>query len=285
MEITLPVAERVLEVVNPGLSKGMGTSTMLGHMCIEAAVAYALGLPHTDRPTCVSTEVRYFAIGLNDLQWQSNEWRADGLRRLAVAQLGSNQLPDNVFSQGVFIKAVNTLIPYVLRKECLPSCRNDLKVLIIQAIERMEKVTEFKEAARVVMEMEDAPWSTRGHRAFKFVAQLAETAWQNKTGGLTVSSAYKYSGIIDYDLLRLMAKVGVDTLIELKSPGAAYLYLCDDPEVPQNCSRRCCNHRGYYGVRFGQPNTLRCPQCGSRDTEALPFEPALMGDWAGRVRE
>jgi hypothetical protein len=103
MEITENVATRVLEVVDAGLSKGLGHS-IIGNMCVEAAVCFALDLPHGDFPECVHDNVRRFKIAINDAAnvWFSHKDRANGLRRLAIAQLGSN-----IFKAGVFNKRVS----------------------------------------------------------------------------------------------------------------------------------------------------------------------------------
>ena len=74
MEITESLASRVLEVVNAGLVYGLG-SPEPGRMCVEAAVCFAMGLPHSDTPTCVGPAVRALKIRLNDARWSSNEAR------------------------------------------------------------------------------------------------------------------------------------------------------------------------------------------------------------------
>src|SRR5208283_3451708 len=86
--ITEEVAKRVIEVVDAGLASGVG-NPVLGQMCVEAAVCYALGLPHGDDPECVAPALRSLKIRLNDSNWSSPNSRAAGMRRLAVAQLGS----------------------------------------------------------------------------------------------------------------------------------------------------------------------------------------------------
>src|SRR5690242_6476677 len=80
--------EKILATIDAGLVNGVG-EPIPGHMCIEAAVCYGLGLPHGDNPTCVSPYLRRLKIGLNDRNWSSSEARAKGLRRLGLAQLGS----------------------------------------------------------------------------------------------------------------------------------------------------------------------------------------------------
>jgi len=93
MRITKSVAQKVLATVDAGLVSGMGVPTP-GEMCVEAAVCFALGLPHNDDPGCVTPALRSLKIGLNDSNWSSKQARAAGLRRLAVAQLGSKDVLD-----------------------------------------------------------------------------------------------------------------------------------------------------------------------------------------------
>src|SRR5690349_19890033 len=86
--INLEVARKVLTVVDAGLVHGVG-KPIPGQMCVEAAVCFALDLPHGDDPKCVAPSLRHLKIRLNDSNWSSNEARAKGLRRLALIQLGS----------------------------------------------------------------------------------------------------------------------------------------------------------------------------------------------------
>lgn len=97
--ITKEIAQKVLEVVNKGLCSGLdegyydGDRPQPGHMCVEAAVCYAFGEEHGDRPKCVDDEISTLKIALNDADnfWTSNKDRARHLRRLAIAQLGSKE--------------------------------------------------------------------------------------------------------------------------------------------------------------------------------------------------
>jgi hypothetical protein len=101
MEINENIARKVLEVVDQGLVFGVGIPVP-GRMCVEAAVGFALGLEHGDKPTCVAPSLRQFKIGLNDAFWSSPEARAKGLRRLALIQLGSKDNLDEIaFVQGL----------------------------------------------------------------------------------------------------------------------------------------------------------------------------------------
>src|SRR5208337_2120126 len=113
--ITEEGAKRVIEVVDAGLASGAGIPVP-GQMCVEAAVCYALGLPHGDDPGCVSPALRSLKIRLNDASWSSPGSRAAGMRRLAVAQLGSyGVLNEKEFTSRVVDYAIRVSTPKALR--------------------------------------------------------------------------------------------------------------------------------------------------------------------------
>jgi hypothetical protein len=115
LKITEDVAKKVLEIVDAGLVQGVGRPKA-GQMCVEAAVCFALGLPHGDDPQCVSRALRSLKIKLNDSNWSSKEARAKGLRRLAVIQLGSRDvLDDKEFVKRVAKLAITLSVPVALR--------------------------------------------------------------------------------------------------------------------------------------------------------------------------
>jgi hypothetical protein len=87
-----------------------------GQMCVEAAVNFALGAPHGDQPACVAPTLRALKIRLNDASWSSNEARTNGLRRLALAQLGSDGvLDEKEFVRRVVEHAIKVSVPEALR--------------------------------------------------------------------------------------------------------------------------------------------------------------------------
>lgn len=115
MKITRELATKVRDVVDAGLVKGLGEPTP-GKMCVEAAVCYAMGLPHSDEPSCVSSAIRSAKIVLNDSLWSSNQTRAKGMRRLAIAQLGSaGVIDDREFSRRLTILCVKTVVANALK--------------------------------------------------------------------------------------------------------------------------------------------------------------------------
>ena len=75
-----------------------------------------MGLPHGDNPTCVAPELRRLKMRLNDARWSSPQARAQGMRRVALAQLGSaGHLDERVFSARVVEMTIRTVVPQALR--------------------------------------------------------------------------------------------------------------------------------------------------------------------------
>jgi hypothetical protein len=145
--ITKEIAAKVIETVDAGLVSGIGIQQP-GKMCVEAAVCFALGLPHSDDPGCVSPALRSLKIRLNDSNWSSNAARAKGLRRLAVAQLGSlDALDDREFANRVAKLAIQVSVPRALRAAA--SIQKDQKHVdaLMEAAKRCEQ-DGSREAAR-----------------------------------------------------------------------------------------------------------------------------------------
>jgi hypothetical protein len=114
-KVTLKQARKVLEVVDAGLCSGLGQPKP-GQMCVEAAVCYALGQPHGDNPKCVAPAVRSFKIALNDAAWSSNTARAKGMRRIAIAQLGTaGEIDEVAFAKALAEQTIRQIVPVALR--------------------------------------------------------------------------------------------------------------------------------------------------------------------------
>jgi hypothetical protein len=115
IEINEAVIHKLLSTIDAGLVTGRG-KPVPGEMCVEAAVCYALGLPHGDEPQCVSPALRSLNISLNDKNWASFLGRAAGLRRLAVAQLGTRgAFDDKEFVFRVTENVIRRQVPLALR--------------------------------------------------------------------------------------------------------------------------------------------------------------------------
>jgi hypothetical protein len=108
------LARKVLTIVRQGLTSGLGVQEP-GKLCVEAAVCLAIGLPHSDNPPCVAPAVRSFKIALNDSYWSSDTARAKGMARIAIAQLGSNEIDEGVFVKELALATIRQIVPIALR--------------------------------------------------------------------------------------------------------------------------------------------------------------------------
>jgi hypothetical protein len=115
MTPTRRTAERLIPLIDAGLVAGLG-EPVPGQMCAEAAVCFALDLPHEDRPPCVSPAVRALVVVLNDANWTDPATRARGMKRLAIAQIGTaDTIDDDDFAASVVRMAIRTILPTALR--------------------------------------------------------------------------------------------------------------------------------------------------------------------------
>ncbi|MGH6782276.1 MAG: hypothetical protein ACREB5_09240, partial [Sphingomonadaceae bacterium] len=139
IEITPETAKAVLKTVNAGLIMAVGERKP-GKMCVEAAIAYALGLPHNDRPECVEEAVIEFSIKLNDCPWSSPKKRAAGLRRLALAQLGSaGSIIGSAFSHAMADHVIRQVLPITMRAASQGFPLDEGLVVLQQAADHCER--------------------------------------------------------------------------------------------------------------------------------------------------
>jgi hypothetical protein len=182
IEINRDVAAKVLAVVDKGLSSGVGEPKP-GFMCVEAAVCFALGLPHGDDPACVARAVRSLKICLNDKNWSSKAARAKGLRRLALAQLGSaGVVNDHEFAKRLAELAIRKCVPAALRSAASIQKDPAHKSAMLQAASRCEKegsreaAIEGKNAAAYAAAYAAAARRLRRHAAYAAAAAAAASA-------------------------------------------------------------------------------------------------------------
>lgn len=139
IEIAEDKVKHLITVIDQGLTAGKGNPEP-GRMCVEAAVCYALGLPHGDDPGCVAESLRYLQIRLNDSGWSSNEARSKGLRRLAVAQLGSkDNLDEKEFVRRVVDLVICKYVPISLRAAASVLTDEKHKAALCKAANRCER--------------------------------------------------------------------------------------------------------------------------------------------------
>lgn len=223
-EVSKQLAERVLDVVDKGLCSGAG-QPIPGRMCVEAAVCYAMGQQHSDEPSCVHGNVRAAKIALNDQPWSSRKARAKGMRRLAVAQLGSNGINGNQFNKRLSYGLISLILPDAL-KESKRQEENSLLKKMSRAREGAWRglLLSYKEKhgfhggslIRVLHEIAEDLHSSSAYRSESLI--LLASRWSGKAKNGKARDAR----------LRSIADVMEKALVGCRSKGRAWLSLCDD---------------------------------------------------------
>jgi hypothetical protein len=242
MEITEQIAATVLTVVDAGLVSGMG-EPVPGQMCVEAAVCYAMGLPHSDNPTCVSPALRRFKIRLNDASWSSPAARAAGMRRLALVQLGSaGVLDDREFARRVAEMTIRTVVPVALRAAArrAPAHAAALEAAAVRC-EREGTEASAREARAAAAYAADAAAAYAAYAAAAYAAAAAADAYAAAAAAdayaaaaaadaAAAAAAYAADAITERDrVLADFAERVVQILIAMDAPGCRWLSLA--PEV------------------------------------------------------
>ena len=244
MNITENHVRRLLTVVDHGLVRGLGVREP-GKFCIEAAVCYALELPHSDDPKCVAQPLRRLKIRLNDSAWSNNMARAKGMRRLAVAQLGSAGVLDKKeFTLRVVTLAIQVYVPYALR--CAASVKGN------------EAHAEVLESAAVACENEPTRANAvkaRNVARSAYAAAASYAADVAAAAAATVAAEASYADAASYaadiaaaavadavyaafvaddaraklrdEVLSGFAEYVVQILIDMKAPGCQWLWLTE----------------------------------------------------------
>lgn len=211
MKMNRELAAKVLSVVDAGLISGLGEAVP-GKMCIEAAVCYAMGLPHSDEPTCVGAAVRIAKIRLNDSRWPTSEDRAKGMRKLAIAQLGSDTIDQMAFAKGFGLACNRKVLPIALR---------------IAAARGGPFAEELEAAAKVCEAAPDYKASKAAALAAREVTKKARADAYAYANAYAYADAYADAKTIRLQMLNAVADAMLGVLIELKSPGCEFLDLCE----------------------------------------------------------
>jgi len=223
-------------ILSRGLSYGLGDSS--GQMCIEAAICSVLGMDHGDDPQCVAKSVRSFKISLNDRSWSSSKARAEGLRDLGLAQLGSLGIIDDVtFAKRLSEEIIGQLIPQLFR-EIFP---NDEKLLAVALRCEIEKSYDASFAASCAAKgaasyaaswaansaascASYASYASYAASAARYVGDAARAACAANSAARGAARAADFAArYVGDKYLILAAQIALQILKELNSPGCILL--------------------------------------------------------------
>ncbi len=220
-KITEEQARKVLSTIDAGLCSGLGKPEP-GSMCVMAAINYAMGHEHGDNPTCVHPIVRSFDIRLNDFYWSSDQVRAKGMRREAIAKLGSTHIDGMQFAKLVAFGSMTRILPKVLRFAASNGKGGKHDAKLEAAAVELETAPTHEQA---VAATRNANWVTAAARDYA-------SAYVNSNAN-AYANAYAYVNSNDYaafrdEILALSAEIACEALIACGSEGAAFLFLCDE---------------------------------------------------------
>jgi hypothetical protein len=206
-DISREIAVKVLETVDAGLVAGLGRPVP-GQMCVEAAVCYAMGLPHGDDPSCVAEALRAFKIRLNDSSWSSEAARAKGMRRLALVQLGSEgHLHEYRFAREVSRLALEAALKAELEHVTDPTlATRDVSGSVSFAVSAASNAVTLSVQGEHIL---------AAHQAASSMVSLVEGA----TWNVDDIKAARDRGLSDF------AETVVQLLVKLGVPGAQWLDL------------------------------------------------------------
>ena len=213
-EIDFPEVIRKFDgLLARGLCSGVGSAN--GQMCIEAAITQALGLPFNDEPECVAESVRRYKIRLNDTsRWISAHTRAEALRGIGIAQIGSKGVVDDKeFVRRLADKTARILIPQLFREVFSKDTR------CMAAADRCEE-----EGVAALSEARAAAAAYAAAAAAADYAAAYDAAYAAYAAYAAAYAADAAAYAADGDrYLKMSANIALEVLIELKSPGAAFV--------------------------------------------------------------
>lgn len=114
-DLDIAAARRVLSVVDAGLIRGAGAVAAPGRVCLEQAIALALGDGLTDEPRCVHAADRRWGLGTNDSCPLDDAQRAAALRKVSVYQLGTAGTDRGAWVRALALGAIREVLPIALR--------------------------------------------------------------------------------------------------------------------------------------------------------------------------
>ena len=227
-KLTKRDARKVLAIVDAGLVSGLG-SPEPGKMCVEAAICFALGYDHGDRPKCVAPCIREYKIRINDSSWSSNEARTKGMRCAAIAQLGSTEIDTKVWRAYVVEQTIKRIVPHALRSAAAVHKDKMHAGKMIEAALRCEQ--EGTKDAAAAAYAADAAADAAANAAADAAAYAAAAAAANAATAAAANAAtaayaaaYAAANAEKRDeVLSIAAEICVEACIKCKTQGSKWL--------------------------------------------------------------
>lgn len=181
-----------------------------GNLCVQECVSLTLG-NNGYKPPCVGDDVNNFLVYLNDINFRSVEKRTKTLRKLAIAQLGSDIIDQDEFMNYMMINTVKKILPRVIIGT--DDISTDLK-------NKCHNVETIKDANYIYSQLckhncEMIP----GAGASLYALSIKNSRFNIKYNKDQYCQLH-------FDMIDTSVELAIEALTNLKSPGTKYLYLC-----------------------------------------------------------
>lgn len=224
MKATRATAIKILDIMSHGLCRDVGKPAP-GEMCILAVKRYVFGLSHGDEleGLPIGSAVRSFDIALNDCGWSSNQARAKGMSRLAVAEFGSDQINQNLFVKELVLATVRKIIPIALRVAAKIHSDKLHQLALEKNAVACESVSDLVAARAAASDAARA--ASYASYAASYASYAARAASYASDAVRAASDAASDASYASDEVLSIMAECGVQALIACKSYGCEWLDL------------------------------------------------------------
>jgi len=224
--ITQETITKIHSLLDQGLVSGLG-DPIPGQMSVEAAINYALGRPHGDDPGCVAQSLRRLKIRLNDALWSSNTARANGMRRLAIAQLGSaGVLDEKLFARKCALSVAHLWDMPPIVRQYLESGDDTIRIEALYAADAAYDAAYAAYAADAAYDAAYAAYAAYAAAAYAAAAaDAADAAADAAYAAAAAAADAAYAAAADARdiILGGFAESIVQILIEMKAPGVQWL--------------------------------------------------------------
>jgi len=214
--INKELVNEIHSLLDKGVTFGFSKDPKPGNMCVEQVVSYALGEEINDEPSCVGKKVREFVVRLNCQEWSSDSARAEGMRDLAIAQLGSDLLNQDEFLEKISFAAITKLLPSMFRDLGEERWEKQIK-----SLEEAKNLKEAKKIASKGAYAADMVYAVEANYAASDAANVADpysayyASYAAANAALATKTGDKY--------LKMVSHLAVEVLKEMKSPGCQFL--------------------------------------------------------------
>lgn len=256
-----------------------GTGEQLPAWRCESYTFYYPLLPHDDDTKCVGWAVRYLVFHINNREWSSDAARAEGLRKLVVAQLGSDKLDQFRFAHLVALKTVQRMCPLLFAQLAKLAETDEDREAMESAGRACAEVASLQDAVMVLTlglgrasgaahTLEIARYSALALANGHTIAHALDLA-------LFLALTLDHVHAIDRDeTLAMLADICVEVLVEMESHGCQWLELCEGGSCCKVCGSEMrdgvtlvngvCSSEDFAGDLSSDGVTMsECPSDGS----------------------